>query len=127
MIDNVYGGGEFLVVSQSSSGYMPYTNPSQPMNGMVRCNSNRLEVYDGSSWHPISGGTVHVNLTDEAKDIIAWARTKMKEEMQAAALAKDNEDVAKAVKIVNLAHEHLRDLVKDILEKQQVVEILSKE
>ena len=126
MIDNVYGGGEFLVVSQSN-GYMPYTNPTQPMNGMVRCNNNRLEVYDGTIWHPIGAGTVHVNLTDEAKNILEWARTKMKEEMQAAVLAKDNEDINKAVKIVNLAHEHLRDLVKDVLDKQRVVEILSEE
>ena len=106
---------------------MPYTNPNQPMNGMVRCNSNRLEVYDGSNWHTIQGGTVHVNLTDEAKNILEWARTRMNEEMQAAVLAKDNEDINKAVKIVNLAHEHLRDLVKEVLEKQRVVEILSKE
>lgn len=124
MIDNVYGGGEFLVVSQSN-GYMPYVNPTQPMSGMVRCNNNRLEVYDGSSWHPIGNGTVHVNLTDEAKNILEWTRSKMQEEQQAKKLAQENEDVAKAVKIVNLAHEHLRDLVKDVLEKQQVVEILS--
>lgn len=126
MIDNVYGGDEFLYVS-TNNGYMPYTNPSQPMNGMVRCHNNHLEVYDGSSWHTITGGTAHVGLSAEARDVLIWARTKMKEEMQAAVLAKDNEDVAKAVKIVNLAHEHLRDLVKDVLDKQRVVEILSKE
>lgn len=126
MIDNVYGGDEFLCVS-TNSGYMPYISPNQPMSGMVRCNNNRLEVYDGSTWHTINGGTSHVSLSAEARDVLNWARTKMKEEMQAAVLAKDNEDVAKAVKIVNLAHEHLRDLVKEVLEKQQVVEILSRE
>ena len=126
MIDNVYGGSEFLTVSQSN-GYMPYINPTQPMSGMVRCNNNRLEVYDGSSWHPTGGGTVHINLTDEAKDIIAWARKKMIEEHQAETLAKDNADIAKATRLVELAQDHLRELVKDILEKQQVVEILSKE
>lgn len=124
MIDNVYGGGEFLVVSQSN-GYMPYTNPTQPMNGMVRCNSNRLEVYDGTIWHPIGGGTVHVNLTDEAKNILSWAKQQMLDEYDAQKFAEDNEDIAKACEIIKHAKDYLRVLIKDAREKQEVVTILS--
>jgi len=124
VIDNVYGD-EFLLVN-SNPGYNPYINPTQPMSGMVRFNSNRMEAYDGSTWHNVGGGNAHIQLSPEAKEILAWAKKKMHEERQIEALAATNEDIAKASALAEIARQHVLDLVNDVLEKERVVEILSK-
>jgi hypothetical protein len=96
MIGTVYSGGEFMSVS-SNAGGQPYINPSQPMTGMVRFNSGAgsMEVYDGNGWQRVGGGTASIELTDEATEILKWARTKMTEEKAWKELA----DKSNAVKI----------------------------
>ena len=86
MINNIFNSGPYLSVF-NSPGASPYINPSQPMTGMVRYVSNRLEVYDGSSWLQIGGGSASVSLTGEAVEILDWAKKKIAEEKQLEALA----------------------------------------
>lgn len=86
MINNIFNSGPYLSV-QHSPGASPYINPSQPMTGLVRYVSNRLEVYDGSSWLQIGGGSASVSLTGEAVEILDWAKKKIAEEKQLEALA----------------------------------------
>lgn len=86
MINNIFDSGPYLSVI-NSPGASPYINPSQPMTGMVRYVSNRLEVYDGGSWLQIGGGSASVSLTGEAIEILDWAKKKMEDEKQLEALA----------------------------------------
>jgi hypothetical protein len=86
MINNVYNSGPYVSVI-NSPGASPYINPSQPMTGLVRYVSNRLEVYDGSSWQQIGGGSASVSLTSDAIEILDWAKKRMAEEKQLEALA----------------------------------------
>ena len=65
----------------------PYINPySSNAHGMgnVRYNvqSNSMEVYDGNSWCPISGGYATIELTPDTEALLDWAKKKKNEDMQ---------------------------------------------
>ncbi len=81
MIKNLYGNSSWITVNQQGT-TMPYLN-NQPMAGMVRVNSsmNRTEVYDGHTWIPF-GSDAHVDLSETAKQTLAWAQEKMLEEQR---------------------------------------------
>lgn len=88
-----------------------------PITGALRYNdrTNNIEVYDGYTWIQIIRD-YNVQLSLEAEDILAWARSKMREEQELETLAEDNLT--------------LRDLLKqqrNIEEKIKVVKILIKE
>lgn len=88
-----------------------------PITGALRYNdrTNNIEVYDGYTWIQIIRD-YNVQLSLEAEDILAWARSKMREEQELETLAEDNPTI--------------RDLLKqqhDIEEKIKVVKILIKE
>ncbi len=125
MIDNVYGGDEYLLVNSSTTGYVPYISPTQPMSGMVRFNNNRMEVYDGTSWHQVSGGSAHINLSSDAKDILNWAKNKMREEQEQRMLGREFAGVAEALELMRIARENLDREIQFAHEKLKVVEILS--
>ena len=81
MIKNIYGNSEWIEVNTGNQS-MPYINPTQPMTGMIRCNSmmQRLEVYDGNNWVEIGNGQAHIDLSEQAKQVLSWAYDKMGEE-----------------------------------------------
>lgn len=80
MIKNITGG-QYIDVMSGNSSY-PYVNMSNPSAGMMRYNGNNqnIEVYDGSSWMTISGNYSTVNLNNDAKELLEWARAKRAEE-----------------------------------------------
>lgn len=80
MIKNITGG-QYIDVMSGNSSY-PYVNMSNPSAGMMRYNGNNqsLEVYDGSSWMTISGNYSKVDLNNDAKELLEWARAKRAEE-----------------------------------------------
>lgn len=80
MIKNITGG-QYIDVMGGSTSY-PYVNMSNPSAGMIRYNGNNqnIEVYDGSSWMTISGNYSTVNLNNDAKELLEWARAKRAEE-----------------------------------------------
>lgn len=80
MIKNLYGNSQWIHMEQYGT-VMPYINTTQPMAGMLRLNSNmnRIEVYDGQTWHGV-GGDAQVDLSENAKEILTWAREKMEED-----------------------------------------------
>lgn len=59
----------------------PYFNPGSQSAGLVRYNTslNSMEVYDGSSWHQLSAHTT-VDLSEDVKDLLSWARNKRQED-----------------------------------------------
>lgn len=82
MINNIYGTSGWIAVNGNSNS-MPYINPSQPMAGMLRVNTsmNRVEVYDGATWLSM-GKDASVDVSERAKQVLAWAEGKMIEEQK---------------------------------------------
>lgn len=80
MIKYLYGSSPWVNVTQYGT-TMPYINTTQPMAGMLRLNAsmNRIEVYDGMTWQGV-GGDANVDLSETAKQTLAWAQLKMEEE-----------------------------------------------
>lgn len=109
MIKNLYGNGSWVNV-QPSSTTMPYVNTSQPLAGMLRMNAgmNRIEVYDGSNWQSF-GSDAHVDLSENAKEVLRWAQDKMREEAE----------------LKKLMEKHPG--LKDLQEKFEMMKILCKE
>ena len=118
MITHVYGG-EFMTVS-SNPGSSPYINTSQPMTGLIRYHNNSLQVYDGSSWMTVGGGSANVNLSSEAIGILQWARKKMAEEAELAQLAKDNPAVKDLYDKIKMYEDQLK-MVKILIKEEQKV------
>lgn len=69
--------GKFLQASSKCTNYIPQYN--QPSIGMVRYNSSKLQVYDGSYWCDLSSDS-YISLTPEAESAILWAINKQAEE-----------------------------------------------
>ena len=110
MINNIYNSGPYLSVL-NSPGASPYINTSQPMTGMVRYVSNRLEVYDGGSWLQVGGGSASVSLTAEAIEILDWAKKRMSEESKIKRLAESNPTIADALATFEQAAEKLQVVI----------------
>jgi hypothetical protein len=92
----------------------PTINMTNPSAGMVRYNTDTLEVYDGYRWISISQDA-SVDFHPNIRQVLAWATNKMTEE-QAIEKLKDNPAIA--------------DLLKqkaDIEEKIEIVHILIKD
>ena len=81
MIKNITGGQYIQVMGGSTS--HPYVNMSNPSAGMMRYNglNQNMEVYDGTSWMTISGNSSMVDLNNDAKELLEWARAKRAEEL----------------------------------------------
>jgi hypothetical protein len=90
---NAYSTSPHIVTDGSGLTYVG-TNPSNPLQGMLRLNGSNMEVFDGSYWKHVDT-TVSVGLSGVANSAIDWAIKRMEEERQWAELAKEN----KAVKI----------------------------
>jgi hypothetical protein len=81
MIKNITGG-QYIQVMGGSNSY-PYVNMSNPSAGMMRYNglNQNIEVYDGSNWMTISGNSSMIDLNNDAKELLEWARAKRAEEL----------------------------------------------
>lgn len=118
MISNVIGG-EYLTVS-SYPGSAPYINNSQPMTGMMRYHNNSLQVYDGSAWMTVGGGSATVNLTTDAVSILNWAKKKMTEEQEMIELAKNNPTIKDLHDKIKMYEDQLK-MVKILIKEEQKV------
>jgi hypothetical protein len=107
MITNVYATGRYI---ETNCTVPSYINPSNPSSGMLRYHNSQVQVYDGTSWLAM-GGTASVDLTGEAKEILAWAQKKMQEEREAREMREQYPAVADAMDAVREAEEQLRTVV----------------
>ena len=98
MLKQIYAPGPYLIAANSNIG-TPYINMSNPSAGMLRYNGNgnQLEVYDGSSWLSMNTNTATVDLTQEAREAIAWASKKRQEELDLLELAQRHPAVQDAL------------------------------
>ena len=102
--------GKFLNTTvYGGSTVSPYnSSPNTGGTGMVRFNpsSATIETYDGSSWVNISGH-YDINLTDEAKELLEWAKKERDRQERIEVLAKSNVTIADALKKLDEAKEQL--------------------
>jgi hypothetical protein len=70
---------------------------------MIRYNesSANIEVYDGAMWKELSSPPVFIDLTDETRMILDWAKQKMEDEYMLEKLAKEHP-------AINLALDNLK-------------------
>jgi serine phosphatase RsbU (regulator of sigma subunit) len=68
---------------------------------------NRLEVYDGNTWIELASSYASIELSQDAQDILEWARVKRDQEAKALEMAKTNAAVADALNAVQQAQEQL--------------------
>ena len=73
----------------------PYFSMSAPSAGMLRFNGDtrNMEVYDGSSWRPMTGTSASVSMNPDAEKAIEWALKRIEQEKQWYELASNNEAV----------------------------------
>jgi hypothetical protein len=118
MINNVYGGSEFLSVQTYAS--TPYINNSALSAGQVRFNSaNRcMEVYDGNSWIMLAS-QAEVRLSSGAEEILRWGRQKMEEEQNWREMAEKNPTIKDAYEKFKQAEEQLK-IVQALVKEDNV-------
>ena len=91
MINGIIGGGSIRVTGgyiSSPSFSMGYDNPAM---GAMRYNSGSqsIEVFTGSSWCMMNGGSPMVELSGAAEAALAWVQRKMNEEAEQLKLAEE--------------------------------------
>jgi hypothetical protein len=107
MIDYIKVGGPWVEIS-TTNGTLPYV-PSgpNPMQGAIRVVNGQQEVWNGTTWMVMYGGSVTIALTKRAEEIMDWADKKMAQEHRAEELAKTKPAVADALAAVKHTQEQL--------------------
>ncbi len=91
MIKGIYSGGKYVQVNNGSPAWPSIysshsstpSSSSQSFAGQIRYSttSSSMEIFDGSVWQAIGNSISQVGLTNEAEQILDWARDKMREEL----------------------------------------------
>jgi hypothetical protein len=72
-------GGVGVVVNGGTPAY-PVIDMKEVSAGLVRYNTDHLEVFDGTAWKPLGWSDCNVDLSTPAMDLLSWVREKMIEE-----------------------------------------------
>lgn len=104
---------------------VPYINMNSetPMQGMIRVWGTEIQVFNGSSWIPLTSSYATVQLDPTSQEIINWAKKKMKEEDFFLTLPGDHP-------AVKLAKQNINRIKQELVRAQEqlkITEILSKE
>jgi hypothetical protein len=102
---NAYSTSPHIVAAGGGLTYVG-SNPSNPLQGMLRLNGSNMEVFDGSYWKHVDT-SVSVGLSGAADSAIEWAIKRMEEERQWAELAKENKAVKIALENLEQARQQL--------------------
>ena len=111
---------------QVSSYYPPQIYGNGQSAGQVRYNTStqQMEVYDGSSWMTVGGGSATVNLNGNAISILKWAERKMQEEYELQALANSNPTIKDLVDQMNasiLSYHDKIAMVKTLIKEEEKI------
>jgi hypothetical protein len=112
MIGQIQQTGKYTAVTGGPG--TNYVNNAGYMGvGQLQFNTGtqRLEVYNGTSWQPLTLGTYYVGLNPDAEAILDWGRKKMQEEREARAMAEQYPAVADAMGAVRESEEQLKTVV----------------
>lgn len=114
MIKGLQGSYGVTVTSGNTSLQYVGTNPSNPMQGMVRVSGNDLQVFDGSGWQNIVSSYATVELDYETRDLLNWIRKKQAEEKEIESLAEDHPAVRIAKENLNKVKAELEQAEKQL-------------
>jgi hypothetical protein len=97
MIKGINSNSRHIVVTGGSSS-APYINATNLGAGQLRYNPGMqtFEVYDGIVWHQMQGAYTAIDLSEDSKQILAWAAEKMRKEEELEALCAKYPGLAKA-------------------------------
>jgi len=112
VIGNIGQTGKYVAVTGGPGSN--YVNNAGYMGvGQLQYNTatQRLEVYNGTSWQMLNLGTYYVGLNPDAEAILDWAREKMQEEQEARAMAEQYPAVADAMGAVRESEQQLKTIV----------------
>lgn len=112
MIENVLGGSTYLNVSSySGNTYVNGYSGAQGVGNMrYNTSTQKVEVFDGTSWITMNQGSATVALTNEAVSILNWARDRMYEDQEMERLAEE--------------HPTIKDLVEQIKVKKDQIKMV---
>lgn len=72
-------GGVGVVVNGGTP-TQPVIDMKEPSAGLVRYNTDHLEVFDGKAWKALGWSDCNIDLSNPAMDLLSWVREKMIEE-----------------------------------------------
>lgn len=83
MIKGINSNSRHVVVTGGSTS-QPYVNPTSLSSGQLRYNpsTQNIEIYDGTMWQQMYSSYASVDLSEESKQILAWAAEKMRKEKE---------------------------------------------
>ena len=112
MIGNISQTGKYVAVTGGpGSNYVNNSNYMGVGQLQYNINTQRLEVYNGSSWQPLNLGQYYVGLNPYAETAIDWALNRMEQEKEARRMAEQYPAVADALGAVREAEEQLKMVV----------------
>lgn len=112
MIGNIGQTGKYVVVTGGPGSN--YVNNAGYMGvGQLQYNTatQRLEVYNGTSWQMLNLGTYYVGLNSDAELLLDWVSKRRDEEAEARRMAEQYPAVADAMGAVREAEEQLKTVV----------------
>jgi len=107
MIKGLLGNSGLTVSGGNTS--VPYVNQNtnNPMQGVVRVWGNELQAFDGNIWVNMSTSYASVGLDHETQNLLSWAKSKQRQEIEILEIATKNEAVRIALENVKEAQEQL--------------------
>jgi hypothetical protein len=112
MIGNIGQTGKYVVVTGGTASN--YINNGGYMGvGQLQYNTNtqRLEVYNGTTWQPLNLGQYYVGLNPDAELLLDWVKKRRDEEAEARVMAEQYPAVADALAAVHEAEQQLKMVV----------------
>jgi hypothetical protein len=112
MIGHIGQTGKYIAVTGGpGSNYVNNSNYMSVGQLQFNTNSQRLEIYNGTSWQPFNMGQYYVGLNPHAEDLLDWVKKKRDEEKEARAMAEQYPAVADAIGAVREAEQQLKTIV----------------
>ena len=112
MIGNIGQTGKYVAVTGGPGSN--YVNNAGYMGvGQLQYNTatQRLEVYNGTSWQMLNLGTYYVGLNPDAELLLDWVSKRRDEEAEARRMAEQYPAVADAMGAVREAEQQLKTIV----------------
>jgi hypothetical protein len=107
MIKGLQGVSGITVGAGATS--LPYVNQNNnnPMQGMIRVWGSDMQVFDGNAWISMATGYATVGLDQETQNLLSWAKSKQRQEIELLEMATKNEAVRIALENVKKAQDNL--------------------
>lgn len=115
MIKGINSASQYITIQGGSPSGTYVNNYSGGQGvGNVRYNTSTqsMEVYDGNSWQLLTMGYATVDLSYDAQQLLEWARTEQRRQMERASKIKNNPALQKAYESIQRAEENFELIYK---------------